>query len=365
MTRPALLAVLVLVLSVLAVSTGGVARAASGGVVISQVFTGGGNSGAPYANDFVELLNPGSSAVDLSSWTVQYATAAGTSWQTVALAGSIAAGHYYLVQLASGGATGAPLPTPDATGGINLASSGGKIALVRSATALTCGATAGSCAGASTIADFIGYGTATDYEGAAAAPALDNTHSAVRAAAGCTDTRDNAADFSTAAPAPRTSSSPGASCGGSTVTSTAGATASVALDVQSALSVALDHPALSFGSAVAGATPTRLAEHVTVVSNVPTGYALSVHRSAFTPTDLPLGLAAVAPAGATLGALLAGGALAPIPIAPASDLLVGTSQSATPAAGDVWNTELGFTGSLPSVVPGHYVASVVFTAVSQ
>ena len=38
------------------------------------------NSAAPYTNDYVELFNRGSSAVDLSGWTVQYATAAGTAW---------------------------------------------------------------------------------------------------------------------------------------------------------------------------------------------------------------------------------------------------------------------------------------------
>ena len=99
-----------------------------------------------FTNDFVELFNRGATAVDLTGWTIQYATAAGTSWQATPLAGSIAPGRRYLVQLASAAAVGAALPTPDATGTTNLAASGGKIALVRDATALTCGATAGSCA---------------------------------------------------------------------------------------------------------------------------------------------------------------------------------------------------------------------------
>ena len=38
----------------------------------------------------------------LDGWTVQYASAAGTSWQATALAGSIAPGHHYLVQLTLG-----------------------------------------------------------------------------------------------------------------------------------------------------------------------------------------------------------------------------------------------------------------------
>jgi len=54
--------------------------ASSSGVVVSQVYAGGGNSGASFTNDFVELFNAGSSAVSLNGWTVQYASAASTSW---------------------------------------------------------------------------------------------------------------------------------------------------------------------------------------------------------------------------------------------------------------------------------------------
>ncbi len=62
------------------------------------------------------------------SWTVQYAPAAGTGWQTTALSGSIAPGRFYLVALASTAAVGTALPKPDAAGTTNLAASGGKVA---------------------------------------------------------------------------------------------------------------------------------------------------------------------------------------------------------------------------------------------
>ena len=127
---------------VLAVPT---ARSASPDIVVSQVFAGGGNAGAPFTNDFVELFNRGSTTVDVSGWTVQYASASGTTWQATALSGSIAPGRRYLVQLASAGALGVPLPAPDATGTTNLAVSGGKVAVVRDAAALSCGGSAGSC----------------------------------------------------------------------------------------------------------------------------------------------------------------------------------------------------------------------------
>src|SRR5690242_5116702 len=182
------------------------AHAATGSVVVSQVFAGGGNSGAPYANDFVELLNRGSTAVDVTGWTVQYAPATSTSWSPTTLGGSIQPGHYYLVQLASSAAVGASLPAPDATGTTNLANTGGKIALVHDGTALACGATAGSCSAVASVGDLVGYGGASDYEGSGPAPALSATTALARDANGCGDTGVNEADFATAAPSPRNGS---------------------------------------------------------------------------------------------------------------------------------------------------------------
>src|SRR6186997_20422 len=107
------------------------AHSASSDMVISQLFAGGGNANAPYANDFVELFNRGATAVDLASWSIQYASATGTTWQVTSLSGSVRPGGRYLVQLASAGTVGSPLPAPDAPGTSNLAVSGGKVALVR------------------------------------------------------------------------------------------------------------------------------------------------------------------------------------------------------------------------------------------
>ncbi|MBA3844948.1 MAG: lamin tail domain-containing protein, partial [Actinobacteria bacterium] len=172
MQRILLVLSLVSVLAALAVGAAPVGAAATSAAVISQVYAGGGNAGATYQNDFVELVNRGSTAVDLTGWTLQYAPAAGTSWQVTPLTGSLAAGRYYLIELASAAAIGAPLPTPQVTGTTNLAATGGKVALVRSTAALACGATVGSCAAVAAVEDLVGYGTATDYEGAGAAPGL-------------------------------------------------------------------------------------------------------------------------------------------------------------------------------------------------
>jgi hypothetical protein len=340
------------------------ASAGSSDVVVSQIYGGGGNAGATFRNDYVELFNAGTVAVDLSSWTVQYATAAGTTWQTTALAGTIAPGRYYLVQLASNADVGAPLPPADATGTSNLGGNSGKIALVRGASALTCGASAGSCSADPLVADLVGYGSSSDFEGAGSAAALSNTTAAVRANDGCTDTGDNATDFTAATPAPRNSASPVNSCAGAPSTGPT-AVVNVALDVASILSVSLDRPSLSFGTFTFGDRPAPLAERVTVSSNNTAGYSLVVARTAFVPTDLPLALSATAPAGGVLGGPLSGGALVPIPISPATGLTVGTKAASSAAGGDAWATNIGFASALPLVATGRYSATVTFTAVAR
>ncbi len=195
------------------------ASAASPNVVISQVYGGGGNAGATYKNDFIELFNRGSSPVSLTGWSVQYASTAGTTWQATTLSGSIAPGQYYLVQEAAGAGGTASLPAPDATGSIAMSATGAKVALVNSTAALS-----GACPSASVI-DLVGYDGATCFEGGAAAPALTNTTAALRASGGCTDTDNNAADFAAGAPAPRNSASPLNVCGGSTNPAGSGAAA--------------------------------------------------------------------------------------------------------------------------------------------
>ncbi|MGZ4354654.1 MAG: lamin tail domain-containing protein, partial [Gaiellaceae bacterium] len=322
-------------------------------LVVAELYASGGNSGATDANDYVELFNRGSSPVDLSGWTLQYASAASTSWSPTTLSGTIAPGHAYLVQLASGGANGAALPAADAVGTTNLAATGGKVAIVDDTTALACGASAGSCAGVATIADLIGYGTATDYEGTAA-PAPSATSALARGTGGCTDTDSNGDDFTTADPSPRNSTSAASACSGGGSSAPGSASAAVRLQIQPVISIALGQPTLDFGSLAAGATATPVTENVTVTSNGSAGYSLTVHRTAFSPRDLPLGIAAAAPAGGVLGAGVSATVLAALPIAPAADLLLGQTSAAGAAGGDVWATRIGFTSALPAVPPGQY-----------
>ncbi|HWW76267.1 MAG TPA: lamin tail domain-containing protein, partial [Pyrinomonadaceae bacterium] len=177
-------------------------------VVISQVYGGGGNSGAPYRSDFIELFNRGDATVNLNGWSVQYASATGTGnfgSNVTQLSGSIAPGRYFLIQEA-GGSTGSALPTPDVAGGnVNMATSGGKVILVNAPAGLACNGGSTPCAAGDSakIVDLVGYGNANFFEGAGAAPATSNTTAVLRKGEGCVESDDNKSDFATGPPNPR------------------------------------------------------------------------------------------------------------------------------------------------------------------
>lgn len=181
-------------------------------LVISQAYGGGGNSGAVWRNDFVELFNRGNAPVDLAGWSLQYASASGSSWQKTALSGSLQPGQYLLIQQASGAGGSQNLPSPDVLGTIAMSGTAGKLALVSHNTALSCGASAGSCAGVAGIVDFLGYGSANNSE-TSPTPALSNTTAALRNNNGCADRDNNSADFTVGTPAPRNRASAAAACG--------------------------------------------------------------------------------------------------------------------------------------------------------
>jgi predicted extracellular nuclease len=177
-------------------------KASANGIVISQIYGGGGNAGSTFKNDFIEIFNADGATVNLSGWSVQYSSAAGTTWQVTALNGSLAPGQYFLVQESQGAGGTTNLPTPNAIGTIAMSATAGKVALVSNTVALS-----GGCPVGGAIIDFVGYGTGTGgascFEGTAAAPTLTNTTADFRRNNGIQDTDGNTADFITGAPNPR------------------------------------------------------------------------------------------------------------------------------------------------------------------
>jgi hypothetical protein len=191
----------------------------STGALLSEVYGGGGNSGATLKNDFIELANRSGAPVSVDGWSVQYISAspgASTTWQVTPLTGSISAAAFYLVGEAAGSAGTQDLPATQATGTINLSGTAGTVALVNSTTALTC-KTAADCAADADIVDLVGFGTAVVHEGTADAPAPSNTTSVQRGSSA--DTDQNGTDFTAADPTPGAANGTG---GGGTGTGTPG-----------------------------------------------------------------------------------------------------------------------------------------------
>lgn len=180
-------------------------------VVISQVYGGGGNAGATYNNDYIELYNRGTVAQNLNGWSVQYTSATGpttgNTWFTTPLPDfTLQPGKYFLIKCAGSGTNN--LPTEDFISTISLSSTTGKVILVNNTTAETVANPTGS-----QIIDKVGYGTnittTTGYEGSSpTGTLLSNTTAAFRKLNGCTDTDSNSSDFEVGTPSPRNSSSP-------------------------------------------------------------------------------------------------------------------------------------------------------------
>ncbi len=179
------------------------ANAQSTTVVISKVYSGGGSSvaGTTYKKDYVEIHNISNAQQDISGFSLQYGSATGiygnSANQIFEFPANtlMPAGGYLLIELGSVGTAGADItPTPDFTT-TNLsmsasASSGGKVALVNSATGLGCS----TCGTNASIIDRFGWGTANDFEGTVS-PVLSGTTTAVRKNNGCTESDNNVNDF--------------------------------------------------------------------------------------------------------------------------------------------------------------------------
>ncbi len=154
--------------------------AQSAGAVVAEVYGSGGNTGATYSRDFVELFNRSKQTVSLAGWKLQYAPKDSDRWSSTALTSQIAPYRYFLVALGGGSSGGAALPAPDVTGGTNLNGAAGVVRIIDAA---------------GTTVDLVGYGAGTTSERRPAPGTSDPKHATTRKRIGCMDTDDNASDF--------------------------------------------------------------------------------------------------------------------------------------------------------------------------
>ena len=181
------------------------------GLVISQVYGGGGNTGGLYRNDYVELHNPGTAPVAIAGMALQLQSAAGlTNWTVQPLPViSIPAGGHFLVQEAVGvDVTQPALPLPDFTpaASFNIASTSGKVAITSDTVPLV-GSTLTIA-----VVDMIGFGSTASAFETAAGPAPSAATAVVRRNGGCSDGNNNSLDFVVGTPTPRNSQTPAVLC---------------------------------------------------------------------------------------------------------------------------------------------------------
>ncbi|MFL6253421.1 MAG: DUF4214 domain-containing protein [Pyrinomonadaceae bacterium] len=193
-------------------------------LVISQVYTRGGETNASYQNDFIEIFNRSTEPVDMNNYGLHISSINGPASIFVRLTSSrgivVPAGRYLLIKLKGDGAGGQPLPTPD----FDLTVAPGPIPLNLNATTglvvlLTPEGSFQGCPSLTStgVVDYVGYGaTSVCYEGAAGpapAPALA-TDSLMRFGGGCTDNNLNASDFQLSPVLPRNSGWAAGICAG-------------------------------------------------------------------------------------------------------------------------------------------------------
>lgn len=156
-------------------------------IIIYEIYGGGGNSGAIYNHDYVILYNNTYNDIDLSNYSLQYASSSSSNYNVLELSGFIKAKDYYLIQLGSSNENiGNNLPVKgNISFNLNISATSGKLALVNSKEKI-------SSSKHSTVIDFVGYGAADDSE-KNPTNNLSATKSAKRNS--FIDTNNNASDF--------------------------------------------------------------------------------------------------------------------------------------------------------------------------
>jgi hypothetical protein len=193
-------------------------------LVVSQIYTRGGEAGASYNKDFVEIFNRGTEPVDFNNYGLHVSLDSGAVPASLFVRISspfglnIQPGRYLLVAFKGKGAGGQPLPTPDFDLGAllpntlpgDLSPNFGTVVIVPPGGSYT------SCfSPGNNVTDLVGYGPqAPCVEGLPTGPAPAPTlaESLQRYGGGCADNNLNASDLRLAPALPRNSGWPAGPC---------------------------------------------------------------------------------------------------------------------------------------------------------
>jgi len=176
-----------------------------GPVVIYEAYGGGGNTGAIYKNDFIVLKNISRTEVDLTGWSIQYASAKVTSVfnSVFNLNGKIKPGAYYLIECAAGTTdTSLPaIPVSDVNANFSMGATDFRLALCKDQTKIAIANVPDNFLETyPNVVDYLGVGNASAFLGTAAAPAVSNSTSIIRASIPNPYTGNNSVDFVTHTP---------------------------------------------------------------------------------------------------------------------------------------------------------------------
>lgn len=154
-------------------------------VIITEVYGGGGNSGATLKQDFIELYNTTENSVVIGGWSVQYYSSTGTGAASESNTFVIPEGKYippfkhFLIQAAAGTGGTQDIENPDAISTLALAGTNGKVILYSVSNAQTITAEISSITDNANFKDYVPFGNATPVWGSSIS-SLTSTTSASR-----------------------------------------------------------------------------------------------------------------------------------------------------------------------------------------
>jgi hypothetical protein len=314
-------------------------------VVISQVYGGGGSASGTYNADYVELHNISGADQDITGYKLFYGSAAGLLASTSSNAYTfpatiIPAGGYLLIAAAPGaGLANLPIAT-DQTFTFNMSGTNGKVAFGTSAMVAN---TTLALQPAGSVIDFVGYGTASEFE-TAACPTLSSTVAAIRNNNGCDDTDNNSADFTVAAPNPHNSVSAAFSCTSSPLLIAAPAVPNIVT---------------TFGVASANQTFSVSGVNLTsfpgnVIVNAPAGFEISLAAGSGFTSIINLPISSATLAATTIYIRIQ-----------AVTALGSVSGNVSLSGGGASTVNLAVTGNVLSAEPSAQASNIVFSNVAD